>query len=363
MKFLIVPDSFKGTLTAREVSQAIAAGIKKWDSASEISSMPLSDGGEGFVEAFSKAWELNPIVCLTKDPLNRNVQANYIFNTENKTAIVEVAEASGITLLKEEELNPELTSTYGTGILIKEAILKGTERIILGLGGSATNDAGLGIARALGVKFLDIDHKEIESAKDLIHLKTIDDSNSLLKNKSIEFICACDIENTLTGSNGATYVFGPQKGANKDQLENLEAALLQFQNVVKKQFIIDLNTISGTGAAGGIASSLLFLANTKLVSGFDLLAEEYNLKTEIQKADLIITGEGKFDNTSLDGKLVGKVIQLAKAENKKVLVICGKSETDFSPVIELLKVDKERAFADTERLVEECVRAYFEGRA
>lgn len=234
MKILVVPDSFKGTLTANEVSEAISAGIKKAIKTPEVILMPLSDGGEGFVSAFAKAWDISPVSVSTKDPLNRAITANYIFNAETKTAVLEVAQASGITLLTQEELNPEITTTYGTGVLIKETILKGAERIILGLGGSATNDAGLGIASALGVKFLDEEEKEIHSAVGLTRLKTIDDSNCLLKDNPVEFICACDVENTLTGENGATYTFGPQKGATLQQLEKLEAALLQFQKIVKK---------------------------------------------------------------------------------------------------------------------------------
>lgn len=313
MSILISPDSFKGSLSALEVSQAIEKGIQIVNPDIETLKVPLADGGEGTMEAMIEATEGEKITVETTDALGRTIQAQYGITGNNNTAIVELAAASGLDKLDKSELNPSKASTYGTGILIRHAIENGSKTFIICLGGSATNDGGLGLLKALGFKFKDKHGALVgEGGLSLMEITEIDDSQIVNGLNDCEFKIACDVTNPFIGEQGASHVFGPQKGASTVLAKSLDKALNHFADVIKEKYGVAIHNLEGAGAAGGVAGGLCGCLNAELYSGFDLVASSLNLNEVLNDHDieLIITGEGQIDSQTENGKVISGITTL-----------------------------------------------------
>jgi len=324
MRIVIAPDSFKHSLPALAVADNIAIGIKKIFPEAEIILVPLADGGEGTVKSLIDATNGHIENLEVHDPLLRKVNSFLGILGDDKTAVIEMAAASGIELLNNNELNPMTASTYGTGELIKKALDLGCNKIIVGIGGSATNDGGIGMARALGVKFFDENNNEIgEGGGSLNRLALIDHSGIDQRLKHCEILIAADVNNPLTGPTGASRVFAPQKGADINQVEILEKNISHFAAILRTTYNKDFENLEGAGAAGGLGVGLMAFANARIMSGFKIIAEITELESKISRADLVITGEGKIDNQTLFGKTPFGVAMLAKKYNKPVIAFAG----------------------------------------
>ena len=324
MKILIAPDSFKESLQATQVAEAIAEGIKTSIPDAICKLLPFSDGGEGAFEVL-EALNLGALVnTTTYDPLGRIIEAPYFAFTDNKTAWIELSQASGLALLKNHEQNPLNTSTFGTGIQIKKAIEAGLHNIILGIGGSATHDVATGIFTALGGRLLDAGGHELKAGgASLQNCKSLDFSQLIPELQKTHFTIACDVTNPLIGPNGAAHTYAAQKGAHAAMIEQLEKATRSFSKLLEVKTQKDIANQEGAGAAGGTAAGMLAFTNARLKNGFDILAELTNLEERIQTADLIITGEGRTDDQSRFGKVPFKIANLAKKYNKPVLLYSG----------------------------------------
>jgi glycerate kinase len=323
MNIVIAPDKFKGSLSAVEVAEAISDGIKKVSKDVAAKIMPIADGGEGTVDAIAKAAKGKIVYKEVTGPLYKKVSAKMAIIYDD-TAIIEMSEASGLTLIKEGEKNPLLTTTYGTGELVLEAINMGCKRIIIGIGGSATNDCGAGMAQALGLRLLDKDGNDIGyGGGELSKVKRIIKSSLWDKISKADVIVACDVNNPLCGENGASYIYGPQKGATPDMVEFLDQGLSNFADVIKKDLGKSVKDIPGAGAAGGLGAGLISFLDGKLVSGIDVVLNAINFEENIKDADLIITGEGKVDAQSAFGKALEGVGKIAKKYNIPVIAITG----------------------------------------
>ena len=324
MKFVIAPDKYKGSLTAFEFCNAVEEGLNMALEKAEIKKMPLADGGDGTIDVVKHYLKGDIIKVKVNDPLFRTIEAQYLFSRETRISYIEMAEASGLKLLKEGEKNCMLTTTLGTGELIANALQKGAKEIILGIGGSATNDAGIGMASALGFRFLDANNATLEpKGENLIHIKTIDASgvNPLLKNVVVKV--ACDVTNPLYGKNGAVYIYASQKGASNEDIEALDNGLRNYSKIVQRQFGIDTQQIEGAGAAGGMGAGSMVFLNAQLTSGIELIKELADFDTNIKGTDWVITGEGKLDDQTLSGKTISGVIKSAKTQNVPVAALCG----------------------------------------
>ncbi|MGQ1908267.1 glycerate kinase [Marinifilum sp. RC60d5] len=337
MKIVVAPDKFKGSLSGLEFCNAVEKGLLKYIPDAEIVKLPLADGGDGTVEVLKYYLEGELIFRNVNDPLGRSVKASYLYSEGKKTAYIEMAEASGISLLKGDEANPMLTSTYGTGELIKDALDKGVQHIILGIGGSATNDAGLGMARALGFVFFDQNKEQLKGlGEDLIALDSIDNSTIHPRLKEVKFEVACDVDNPLYGENGAAYIYSPQKGASPQMVLALDAGLQNFNEVVKKQFNADFQLVRGAGAAGGLGAGCILFLKARLNSGIDLIKQEARFDEQIMGSDWIITGEGKLDSQTFSGKVIRGVLD--SITSQKLALFCG--------VVDLKKEDLEKVKID-----------------
>lgn len=322
MKILVAPDSFKESLSAADVAKAIAEGLSESISDVDIRCLPLADGGEGTVEALTSAMGGSLETVDVKDPLGRCIQSQW--GKIDNLAIIEMAAASGLELLSANERNPLITDSFGTGQVILEAIRQGANKIILGLGGSATNDGGAGLLRALGVRLLNEQGQDIGPGGGALNeLHQIDFSNLHPKVKDIEFAIACDVTNPLCGDNGASAIFGPQKGANDNMVEQLDNNLRHFASLLQSRCDIDLLKEPGMGAAGGLSLGLEAVAKTKRSSGFSLISSTTGLKEHLQWADLVITGEGKTDHQSLAGKTCFGVAEQAQQQQTPCIIISG----------------------------------------
>lgn len=323
MKIVIAPDKFKGSLTSFEVCNAIESGLVKASGSFDIVKLPMSDGGDGLTDVIAYYTNAQWLTSKVQDPLGRIIEAQGLLSSDGKTAFIEMAKASGLQLLKQYEYNPLLASSYGTGQLIRSAIDHGVKNIILGIGGSATNDCGIGMAAALGYRFLDSNRKELPPAgSSLAKIESIDvDRKEDLKN--INFKIACDVKNLLFGDNGATKLYAPQKGADPFVVEQLEKAVIHFASVVKKDLGIDVSGIEGGGAAGGMGAGCIAFLNAQLISGIDLVMQLASAEDHIMNCDIVITGEGKIDEQSLYGKVVSGVASLTKKHNKRLFAVCG----------------------------------------
>lgn len=324
-KIVIAPDKFKGSLSGIEFCDAVERGIKKQIENVTIVKLPLADGGDGTVDALKFYTGGKLIAAAVHDPLLLPIQARYLYAENEKLAFIEMAEASGIRLLKNDELNPLETSTYGTGELILDAINRGAKHILLGIGGSSTNDAGMGMANALGFRFFDAENNLLEGrGKDLNRLTTIDTSMVNTELRNIKFEVACDVDNPLFGPKGAAPVYAPQKGATKRVVEELDAGLRNFNEKVETQFGKNLQNIAGAGAAGGLGAGCVLFLNAELKSGTELIKSIANFDEQVKDADWIVTGEGKFDEQTFSGKVIKGVLD--SRTNQQLAVFCGLSE-------------------------------------
>jgi glycerate kinase len=321
MKIIIAPDKFKGSLSSLEACKAIAEGIRQADERTQVRPFPMADGGDGFAEVMKYYLHTDTVECDTLDPLGRHITASYQWNSNTKSAIIEMAVASGLVLLKPEERDPLKTSTEGTGLLIRDAIDKGAKRIVLGLGGSATNDAGTGILSALGFVFKDSNDRSLKACgENLLQIAKIIPPPNV---PEARFEIACDVQNALYGHGGAAYVYAPQKGANAEAVKLLDDGLRHFAEILKEHTGKDVSDIPGTGAAGGIAAGLISFLDVELKKGIDLIIDASGIKNEIATADLLITGEGKIDEQTLQGKVVSELSMLASERKIPVVAFCG----------------------------------------
>jgi len=333
VKIVIAPDSFKGSLTAMEVATAIERGIKDVFPDAVIDKVPMADGGEGTVQSLVDATGGEILAERITGPLGEMLNAEYGILGDGITAIIEMAAASGLPLVPEDKRNPMLTTTYGTGELIKAALEHGCRKLIIGIGGSATTDGGAGVAQALGAKLFDDKGKEIGfGGGELARLAKIDMSTIDARIAETKTVVACDVDNPLTGPRGAAYVYSPQKGATPEMVEKLDKALMQFAEIVKRDLGKEVNDVPGAGAAGGLGAGLMAFLNAELKSGIDIVIEAANLAEHVKDADLVITGEGMIDNQTIYGKTPIGVAKVAKQYNIPVLGIAGALSDDSDVV-------------------------------
>jgi glycerate 2-kinase len=329
VRILIAPDKFKGSLNAREVAENIAEGLRNILPNATIDIALMADGGEGTAEAICEARGGSWLKCKAHDPIGREIEARYAWINDAKLAVMEMSEAAGMRRLSEKELDPMRAATFGVGEMILDAANRDANEIIIGLGGSATNDGGWGMARALGFRF-DYEHEhvqeqETERVTDLIDLSGIEKPQEL---KLPRIVAAVDVRNPLLGKNGATRVFAPQKGASKDELSVLESALTKLADVAAKEFAFDYRDKPGAGAAGGLGFGLMSFCSAKIRPGFDVVAEAVGLEPRMQKADVVITGEGSLDRQTLEGKTPAGVARMAGKHGKRVFAIVGRATSD-----------------------------------
>lgn len=321
--FILVPDSFKGTLSAIEVCNIMKSSIKKLYKDANIISVPVADGGEGTVDAFLYALGGEKKSIWVSDAFNeQKILAHYAM-LKDDIAVIEMATCAGLPLVK-NRLEPDKTTTFGVGELIIDAVNSGAKKIILGLGGSATNDGGCGMAAALGVKFKDEQDQEfIPTGGTLSQIYKIDMNNIYSKIKDVEFISMCDVDNPLCGRLGASAVFAPQKGADEDMVKVLDEGLAHLAKIIKRDLHIEVKDIKGAGAAGGLGAGSIAFLQSKLTKGIDVILDTINFDELVSKADIVFTGEGKFDSQSLHGKVVMGVANRSQKYKTPVIVVTG----------------------------------------
>ena len=336
MKIVIASDSFKGSLTSVEVAQAATRGIKAVYPDCEVVAVNVADGGEGTVETVVEALGGEIVRCTVSDPLGRPIQARY--GIAGKKAIIEMAAASGLPLLQPSERNPWMTSTYGTGEMIMDAIQRGCSQFLVGIGGSATNDAGTGMLQALGFKFYNFNGKEITDLDDSFVLKSV---------KEAQFIVACDVDTPFCGPEGAAPVFAPQKGADAEMVARLDAGMTSFAHVIENKYGINIVPVTGAGAAGGMGGAFRAFLDAKLQRGIEMVLDSIDFNAIIQDADLIITGEGKIDFQTAKGKTAAGVLARAKQQGIPVVAIGG--------CVEMCESVEQMGFAGIYPILEEKV--------
>lgn len=325
MKFVLAPDSFKESMTSKEVCNAMSEGIRKVFSKAEITAVPMADGGEGTMQSMIDSTNGTIYSAVVKGPLGKDITAKFGVLGDKKTAVVEAAEACGLQLIDKYSRNPLVTTTYGVGELIKAALDMNIEKLIITLGGSSTNDGGVGMLQALGVKFLDKNNNEISfGGASLSKIYTIDVSMIDKRINNVDIKAACDVKNYLTGDNGASRIFAKQKGASEEDIDILDENLKHYADVVKKQFGIDIDHVEGAGAAGGLGSAITGFLAGKLENGFSIVAACSDLESKIINADFVITGEGSIDVQTKGGKTPYGVAKTAKKFNVPVIALCGR---------------------------------------
>lgn len=324
MKVVIAIDSFKGSLTSMQAGSAVKEAVNRLDHHAEVVVKPLADGGEGTVEALAEASNSETVERKVNGPLGKPVVAKYCILRDSHTAVMEMASASGITLVSAEERNPLETTTYGVGEMIKDAIKRGCRRFLVGIGGSATNDGGTGMLTALGYDFLDKnDHPIALGAKGLEDLYQIKTDNVIPELKECIFNVACDVTNPLCGENGCSAVFGPQKGATPQMIKDMDAWLGKYAELAKTVSVKADKDHAGAGAAGGLGFAFLAFTNATLKSGIEIVLEETEIEADIKNADIVVTGEGRLDSQTVMGKAPIGVAKLAKKYGKKVIAFSG----------------------------------------
>ena len=375
MKVLVAIDSFKGSLSSLEAGNAVKSGIEKLGC--EVLVKPIADGGEGSVEALADALKARFMDVIVANPLGEKTPARYALKGE--LGILEMASASGLPLIEKSRRNPLKTSTYGFGEMIAHAIAHGARKFIIGIGGSATNDAGMGMLRALGFKFKDANGVELAGAgEDLIKLATIDCTLVLPHLKECEFLIACDVDNPLFGENGAAYIYAPQKGADAAMVKQLDAGLINFASVVSKHLGRELWNSPGAGAAGGLGFGFVSFLNATLKPGIDIITEEIGLERDMQDTELVITGEGRLDFQSSMGKTPCGVAKIAASYGVPVIALAGGispcaggcNERGIGAFFCILNepmslehaMEKEIATQNLARVAEQAVRLFLLGR-
>jgi glycerate 2-kinase len=334
MKVLICPDAFKGTMSASRAAKAIEEGIKKASSTVQTRSIPMTDGGHGALESVRACTDSKTIKKCVRGPFGEKVIAEYLIFNDNKRstrkAFIEIAQASGITLIQKEDLNPLYTTSYGVGELITDALNNGCREIVLGLGGSGTNDGGMGMAQALGVRFLDEEEHEITFRKDwgysggsLKYVEKLDTTSIHPDIANTKFLIVSDVNNPLVGDSGATQVYGPQKGAQPELIKELDRYLERYAKVIQKELDINVLNIPGAGAAGGLAAGLLAFTRADIVSGINWYMQLSQLNEVVKDCDLVITGEGKIDHQTTHGKTTQGVAKMANLNHVPVIALGG----------------------------------------
>ena len=350
MKVLVAPDKFKGSLTALEAAQAIERGIRRAVPNARVILCPLADGGEGTVEAMTNVPGGQTVTVTVTGPLGGSVRSKFgilglsIFSPVNLahpgdaqlTGIIEMALASGIALVPPDKRNPMITTTYGTGELIRAALNEGCRKIVIGIGGSATTDGGMGMAQALGVTFRDGNGVELGlgSGQYLSEIAEIDVSGTDKGLKNLKVVIASDVKNPLCGPDGAAMVYGPQKGATPEMVKMLDAGLEHYAKAIKKKFGIEVNDVPGAGAAGGLGAGLMAFLGAEMKSGVDVIMDTVNFDYKLTQVDLVVTGEGQIDKQTLFGKAVAGIAERAKAKGVPVIAIAGSVKKDAEPLRE-----------------------------
>lgn len=331
-KILIIPDSFKGSLTAEEVAQISYDVMQQIYPKAVCTLRPFSDGGEGALAVLNNSVNGQMVNCQTVNAIGDRITAPYVVFEKGKSAWIELSQASGLSQLSTRQRNPLVTSTYGTGLQIRDALHKGCQNIYLGIGGSCTHDIGTGIFTALGGKLLDNKGKTVHpSGGNLTSISSIDTSELNPMAKQANWIVACDVESPLTGPTGAAYTYAGQKGANDAAIHTLEEGSIYFGNLLHRVLNADVFNIVGGGAAGGVSVGLHALLGSKIANGFDILSKITNLETDIKKADLVITGEGCFDKQSMHGKLPYQIAKIAKQYGVLTYIVAGQTEVKNLP--------------------------------
>lgn len=335
MKIVIAPDSFKESLTALEVANAIETGFKRIFPNAEYVKLPMADGGEGTVQSLVDATQGRLIETEVTAPLGNQVKSFFGLSGDGKTAIIEMAAASGLHLVPMDKRNPCQTTSFGTGELIKQAIGLGVQHIILGIGGSATNDGGAGMLQALGLRLLDKNGQSIGfGGAALSNIAEIQMADLDPRLQHVQIEVACDVNNPLCGERGASAIFGPQKGATPEMVKELDAALAHFAKIAERDCGKQIKEQPGAGAAGGMGGGLLLLPNVQLKAGVQIVLDNLKLAEQVKEADLVITGEGRMDAQSILGKTPIGVARTAKQFNKPVIVIVGCLREDYEVVYE-----------------------------
>ncbi len=335
MKVIIAPDSFKGSVSAIEVAKSIQEGVLSVDSIAKTVIMPVADGGEGTIEAIATCVETDIHEVAVCGPMGEPAKAYFATVDGGKTAIVEMAQASGLPMVPQEERNPLVSTTYGTGELMKAALDLGCEKMIIGIGGSATNDGGAGALMALGAVLKDAEGNSLGlGGGALSRLAEIDLTGFDKRIFDIEMVVACDVTNPLTGPNGASAVYGPQKGATPEMVNELDAALENFAQVSKESLGEDFSVCPGAGAAGGLGFALLAFCKAKFAAGIDIVLDVCGFEKELQDADLVITGEGRIDGQSVQGKVLYGIGMRAKEKNVPVIAIGGGVREDSEALLD-----------------------------
>ncbi len=374
-KVVLAFDSFKGSVSSKEITQTLQRAISsEWEDI-DVVSFPIADGGEGTVEILADTLGAEFVCCTAHDPLMRPIKASYAIVYDQHLAIIEMASAAGLPLLSEKERNPMFTSTYGVGEIVLDAVQKGCTHILLGLGGSATNDAGTGMLAAMGVSFLDKEGKSVDPCgKTLKSIEKIDTTSMFPSLKNISFTVICDVDNPFYGKNGAAYVYAPQKGASTDEVKELDEGLCHYRKLILRQFGKDINLQAGVGAAGGMAGGLLPFLNVKLMPGSQTVLRLLGFENVIKEASLVITGEGKVDRQTCMGKALQGILDLSKKYQVPVVAIGGAVEAvdelnkrGFTAVFSIqsgpvnleTSMNKEYTLAHLSQTVNQILRLFF----
>ncbi|MGC8971387.1 MAG: glycerate kinase [bacterium] len=340
MKILVAPNAFKEALSAREAGEAIKGGLLKALPNSAIVVLPIADGGDGTIEVLVEATNGQFIEKEVTGPLGEKIKAKFGILGDGKTAVIEMARVSGLALVPKEKRNPAITTTYGVGELIKEALERGVKRILVGIGGSSTNDGGAGMAQALGVRLLDKEGRELPfgglALRDLV---SIDMSNFHPLAKQCEVIVMADVKNPLCGPEGASYVYGPQKGGTKELIEELDKALFNFAQIIKRDLNKDILNLPGAGAAGGLGGGLVAFLNAQLRPGIDVVLETLDIEEKLKGVDIVISGEGKIDGQTIFGKGPAGIAKKAKERSIPVILLGGAVDEDADILIKEGLVD------------------------
>ena len=331
-KVVVASDSFKGCLSSWQVAEAVEKAVRDVMPGCDVVKLAVADGGEGSMDALVTTLGGEAASLVVSDPLGRPVKADYAV-LDDSSAVIEMARASGLTLLLPEERNPMITSTYGTGQLISDALDRGCRRFMICIGGSATNDAGTGMLEALGYRFIDSEGNLLTgSGEALSRISSIDVSNVDPALQESRFIVACDVDSPFCGPDGAAYVYGPQKGATPEMVEELDEGMRHFARIILRTTGFDVTEMPGAGAAGGLGGALKAFLKAKMCRGADMILDAVDFDMIISGADLVITGEGRIDGQTLAGKLPYVVARRAAVQNIPVIALCGCSQVDSLPV-------------------------------
>lgn len=335
MKIIIACDSYKRCMTSREAAGQIEQAIRRVDPRIEVVSYTMADGGEGTAAAFCDVCGGRMVQVRTSDAYGKKIEASYALIDDDQTAVIDVASSIGLTMYPREKRNPLLASSYGVGTMLLDAAGRGCRKIIIGLGGSSTNDGGMGLLQSLGARFYDRDHKYLSpQAVNLEKIRFID-FNRLNQLEGIELIVACDVKNHLLGEKGATYTFGRQKGLYLNQLERIDKAMENYRNQIQRYRKVDLDSYEGGGAAGGIGAVLIGLLHAKMVPGIDLLIDSSTLRQQVQDCDLLISGEGQSDAQTMYGKVPAGIAAVAREAGKPIICISGALGLGYEQLYEL----------------------------